>query len=291
MEKAYAKLVHSYYATAKGETSDALNYLTGGLVSKVATENPEEAWRALNSTITAGAFASSVCKDAIPSDKLQAVGLLHGHAYSLLCTFEQKTTGLRLVQVKNPWGSYEWSGDFSDDSPTWTESLRQEVDRVAKKQAGAVGKTLGRSTSVTAVKNDGSFWMNWDDFVTYFEDVSMCNPWLKGNARYSISSSWEPGVSAGGPVGFARTFEYNPSFAMEITGTDERGEQKSKAFVSATLSQDDVRGDDSREHFDLLCKHCDTQGGIREGRGKKQGWSQTRQQVVPLHLHFCDFTS
>jgi hypothetical protein len=102
MEKAYAKLMHSYYATATGECSDALNYLTGGLVSSVPTESAE-AWNALSATIIGGAFASSACKDSIPSGTLEGVGLLHGHAYSLLHTYEDQRSGLRLVNLKNPW--------------------------------------------------------------------------------------------------------------------------------------------------------------------------------------------
>jgi hypothetical protein len=258
MEKAYAKLVRSYYATAEGECSDALNYLTGGVVSHVSTESPEEAWTALNCTITAGAFASTSCKQSIDAETLQSVGLLHGHAYSLLQTFKQKKTGLRLVQLKNPWGSYEWSGDYSDDSPLWTKKLKQEVNRAVQKRArqlsagSATGNTSPRAAVVTEVKDDGAFWMSWTDFAKYFEDVSTCNPWLNGKTRYSLSSSWEPGVSAGGPVGFG-TFGCNPSFALEISSAEADTEQ-TKVTVTFSLTQSEIRGDDSRDQFDLLCE-------------------------------------
>ena len=27
----------------------------------------------------------------------------------------------KIVNVRNPWGSFEWKGDWSDNSPCWTE--------------------------------------------------------------------------------------------------------------------------------------------------------------------------
>jgi Calpain family cysteine protease len=36
-----------------------------------------------------------------------------------------------LCQLRNPWGSGEWTGDWSDNSPLWTEELRKKVGCVA----------------------------------------------------------------------------------------------------------------------------------------------------------------
>jgi len=30
----------------------------------------------------------------------------------------------RLLKVRNPWGSHEWTGDWSDSSPLWTDHLK-----------------------------------------------------------------------------------------------------------------------------------------------------------------------
>lgn len=50
------------------------------------------------------------------------MGLVQGHAYSLIGAYEGN--GVQLVQVRNPWGQHEWTGDWSDNSPLWTEELR-----------------------------------------------------------------------------------------------------------------------------------------------------------------------
>ncbi len=42
-----------------------------------------------------------------------------GHAYSLLST-TKINSGERLIQIRNPFGSFEWNGDWSDKSSKWT---------------------------------------------------------------------------------------------------------------------------------------------------------------------------
>jgi hypothetical protein len=50
-----------------------------------------------------------------------------GHAYTLLSAAEVLDINgntVRLVKLRNPWGSGEWNGDWSDQSPLWTDELR-----------------------------------------------------------------------------------------------------------------------------------------------------------------------
>ena len=34
---------------------------------------------------------------------------------------------MRLVQLRNPWGKFEWRGDWSDKSTKWTDALKHAV--------------------------------------------------------------------------------------------------------------------------------------------------------------------
>lgn len=56
-------------------------------------------------------------------------GVISGHAYSLISIHEVKHEGnnVRLLRLRNPWGSGEWQGDWSDKSTMWTPALKKQV--------------------------------------------------------------------------------------------------------------------------------------------------------------------
>lgn len=49
------------------------------------------------------------------------VGLSYSHAYSVLdaVTITSKNKKVNLVKLRNPYGYFEWNGDWSDNSPLW----------------------------------------------------------------------------------------------------------------------------------------------------------------------------
>lgn len=47
------------------------------------------------------------------------------HAYSLLSVYEEGD--LRLLKIRNPWGNYEWEGDYGDNSANWTPELEKKL--------------------------------------------------------------------------------------------------------------------------------------------------------------------
>ena len=58
---------------------------------------------------------------------MKNVGLVDAHAYSLIKVYEEdqgKGHKLRLIQIRNPWGFKEWTGDWSDKSDKWTPELK-----------------------------------------------------------------------------------------------------------------------------------------------------------------------
>ena len=57
-------------------------------------------------------------------------GILSGKAYTVISVHEAQ--GKKLMRIRNPWGMHEWTGDYSDKSPLWTESLKQEVGWIDK---------------------------------------------------------------------------------------------------------------------------------------------------------------
>ena len=60
----------------------------------------------------------------------------------------------RLIQLRNPWGKGEWKGAWSDNDRRWTRSLEREFN--------------------LEKKEDGIFFMDYDDFVKYYSDFQVC---------------------------------------------------------------------------------------------------------------------
>ena len=64
------------------------------------------------------------------ADNGAALGLVNGHAYSLINAREVTDVHgnrAQIVQVRNPWGAFEWKGDWGDDSDLWTQEARDEI--------------------------------------------------------------------------------------------------------------------------------------------------------------------
>ena len=76
------------------------------------------------------------------------------HAYGINDVFEfddayNKGQKVRLLRLRNPWGNFEWQGDWGDKSDCWTPELKIQLD--LKEDA-----------------DDGTFWMSFDDMKKYF---------------------------------------------------------------------------------------------------------------------------
>mmetsp|Transcript_17849 Transcript_17849/g.34870 ORF Transcript_17849/g.34870 Transcript_17849/m.34870 type:complete len:444 (-) Transcript_17849:85-1416(-) len=86
-----------------------------------------------------------------------AEGIVAGHAYAVLKVKE--VAGFKMLMLRNPWGSFEWNGDWSDNSPLWKQ--HPKVARACKSD--------GQET------NDGLFWMAFEDFAKHFTGVDVCD--------------------------------------------------------------------------------------------------------------------
>ena len=71
----------------------------------------------------------------------------------------KRVDDLQFLQLRNPWGSFEWKGDWSDNSDMW-------------KKHPKVKAALHPDTEVG--ESDGIFWISWGDFRTYFSSIDAC---------------------------------------------------------------------------------------------------------------------
>ncbi|KRX06827.1 hypothetical protein PPERSA_11472 [Pseudocohnilembus persalinus] len=164
LEKAYAKAFGGYDKIEAGFTGEAIRDLTGAPYEYIFTEEGEDKvwefikWNDQNGHIlTAGSQQQERLgsQDDVIGRREQDMGLgvVTGHAYSILdhrivyCPKE-----VRLVQLRNPWGKYEWKGDWSDKSDMWTPELKEQL-------------------GVTD-EDDGIFWMDIRDVCIQFSDIT-----------------------------------------------------------------------------------------------------------------------
>jgi calpain-9 len=85
-----------------------------------------------------------------------------------------------LVRIRNPWGHSEWEGRFKDEDEAWDEH-----------------KNLRDRLNYT-FKNDGNWWMAWEDWKQHYNRVYVCKLFPQGWQQFSIAGKWEQNT-AGGP--------------------------------------------------------------------------------------------
>ena len=91
------------------------------------------------------------------SDK--KTGIVANHYYTVMACKDiqyKNSESLKLVKLRNPWGTGEWKGAFSDFDPVWSDK---------PKLAAALGWTM---------KDNGKFWLPYEDFCKYFKSYQVC---------------------------------------------------------------------------------------------------------------------
>lgn len=159
LEKAYAQLYGCYERLVSGTPYHAFTDLTGNpteLYDLSDNEHTNGLWEKLLAwNRSEENLMSAACEEAAQANPEEA-GLMMDHSYTILDA--KIANGYpQLLQIRNPWGHGEWKGDWSDFSPLWTE---------AAKKAYGINELD---------PDDGSFWMDYKDFLKYFTSLTVCH--------------------------------------------------------------------------------------------------------------------
>lgn len=212
LEKAFAKVHGSYAAIEGGDPLDALQDLSGSPVLRLdltkarADATMKEAFFQQLLDFDQRNYLMSLTINTGNDTQTSSVGLVQGHAYSLLAAKHFPSRDLRLVKVRNPWGNeVEWTGKWADKDPVWSDASYQDVTSQLCGTRGA----------------DGCFWMTWDDCVANFSTAGACMT-ETGWADYRVQGQFVSRI---------------PNVALEVWNTS------SKPFTAnIVLSQRDRRG-------------------------------------------------
>lgn len=173
--------------------NEALVDLTGGVSEKFHFRAPEIAeaieggqfWKDLKKYHQQGFLlgCANTVKDENnqPEEGMGNSGILFNHAYGIQQIRE--VDGLQLIRIRNPWGQGEWTGKFADEDEAWDDhkGLKEKLNYV--------------------FKNDGNWWMRYDDFCAHFNKLYLCKIFPSTYAQYSIHGEWV-GNFSGGPYPF-----------------------------------------------------------------------------------------
>jgi hypothetical protein len=215
LEKAYAKIHGGYENLEAGSEVMALVDLTGGAPETIALDSPaikqdlDSVWKKIALSQSQGSLLGSA--RAVPgATEMTPSGIWKNHAYGLLQAVALDSRR-KLLRVRNPWGEGEWKGRWSDGAVEWTPEILKKLNY----QFG----------------DDGTFWMNWEDFAKEFNRVYIVRLYDElGWQSAAIDSEWK-GITAGGCVNFP-TWKNNPQFALTLS---------SASNVMISLTQRDTR--------------------------------------------------
>ena len=147
LEKAWAKVNGGYANILQGYISEALEAFTGipSLSIVHNTVRKEYLWKFLVEAKQKNTIVS--CRTKL---NVNDVGLVNYHSYLLMDILEIQSNGetVQLVELRNPWCNYEFTGYWGNYSALWSSEEKDQVD--------------------FNNKDERNFYMCFDDFLTYF---------------------------------------------------------------------------------------------------------------------------
>ena len=161
LEKAWAKCNRSYEDIIPGNSADAFEFLTPAPYNTYY-HNAETRPTLFDTITQANKNGYVVLADITETaetnlETLSKLGLITNHAYTVInSAVLKKSNGaeIKLLKMKNMWGTNEWVGDWSDNSLKWTQEFKKEVG--------------------LEPKQDGIFWISYEDYLQFYTTTHIC---------------------------------------------------------------------------------------------------------------------
>ena len=164
VEKAYSKYEGGYGNIIGGDMSGELAFFSGAMTSKIKSKNAR-CWTTLISATKNNYIMTAKSNSGSGNHNVKNQGISDGHAYSILGvkSYEKGNKTVNLIKMRNPWGFGEWTGMYSDnDKVSWTPEMKKYFEYDSSTEG-----------------NNGVFFIQFDDFKNYFDEVVICSINLK----------------------------------------------------------------------------------------------------------------
>ena len=159
LEKAWAKINKGYVNILCGYPKEVFEFFTPfpTIPIEISLENKENLWKNIYNCDINNCIMTCFIREK--NNDLKKYGLICNHCFSLITAKEGivNKENVRLLKLRNPFGEGEWNGDYSDKSEKWTNELKAAFN-------------------FEEAKDDGIFWIDFDNFIKYFAIVSICVP-------------------------------------------------------------------------------------------------------------------
>ena len=161
LEKVWAKMNLSYEDIIAGNSAEAFEFLTPAPIETYYHDVHSDVLYQIMKQADEKDFI--ICSDITVTENtnihyLAKIGLISNHAYTVIDLAEvidpHKGIQVRLLKIRNPWGTNEWVGDWSDKSPKWTPELIEQVNYKDE--------------------DNGTFWISYEDFCKFYTSTHIC---------------------------------------------------------------------------------------------------------------------
>jgi len=198
LEKAWAKANLCYENIITGNAAEAFEFLSAAPVNTFYHDIHHDTL--YQEIIAADRKDYIICTDITVTENsnlhyLSKMGLITNHSYTIIDAEEVYGADgkkIRLLKIRNPWGSNEWTGDWSDNSSKWTPELK---------------KLLNFSQG-----DDGVFWMDYNDFLKFYTSTHICK--YNNNFNYICEKYSFPKDSAFSLINIKIDKNTNGSFVL-----------------------------------------------------------------------------
>ncbi|XP_046707517.1 calpain-5-like isoform X4 [Silurus meridionalis] len=287
LEKAYAKLNGCYEALEGGNTAEALVDFTGGVSEPLSLDGKtliqhSDQRRALFQTLSRAHMCKALITCSIrpaEGEQIESVlecGLVKGHAYGVTAFKKIRvgenmlavcgTSRLYMVRMRNPWGTADWTGTWSQGSLQW-----QQVGRFEREKMGLIARDVGE------------FWMEFEDFCHYFTDMVVCRLverclfWHWGHWREThCTGEWTHAPVDSARPSASRSFNTKKVFLSSrraLPAAVPRGDRQEERLSERQLHE-------RRDHIVIEKKPGPTQSGERTTKKNEDEFQGNEERVV-----------
>ena len=166
IEKAWAKINGGYTNIIGGNVDESFKALTGFPTERFIHKEIDkyELFNNLEQAYVQGNLLTASSKQNI----FDNIGIVEGHAYTILFVRKWLQKGIYLLKLRNPWGKSNefFLGNYCDSSSLWTNEMKNYFSK----------------NNIN--EENGIIWVSLNEYLQYFECSNICHLLFGAQIKY-----------------------------------------------------------------------------------------------------------